>query len=442
MRLIDSLSTTDELAAIFSDASILDAMLAVEAALARVQARAGLIPPHAADVITACAHSDLFDAAALAREARDSATLTIPLVHALRTRVGARDADAASFVHWGATSQDVSDTALVLLLVRARDVLARDHARLQRALRALSDAHASTVMVGRTLLQPAPPVTFGLKVAGWYGATARNWWRLSSSWDEGVPLQFGGAVGTMAALGDRGPEIATMLAASLGLRSPDAPWHSHRDRLAALVTGCGIYTASLGKIARDISLLMQHEVNEAAEPGGGSSSMPQKKNPSGSAIVLAAATRLPGLVAAFLSGMVQEHERGVGGLQAEWPIVADVVQSTGAALATLAAVVEALRVDPHTMRAHLDGTKGSVFAERAMMLLTPPLGRDAAMRAVKRALASAQESGRSFAEALREIPDVSRALPADVLERIDRAEDYLGAAETLRLNLLKNSQGR
>jgi 3-carboxy-cis,cis-muconate cycloisomerase len=208
------------------------------------------------------------------------------------------------------------------------------------------------------------------------------------------------------------------------------------------VTGCGIYTASLGKIARDISLLMQHEVNEAAEPGGGSSSMPQKKNPSGSAIVLAAATRLPGLVAAFLSGMVQEHERGVGGLQAEWPIVADVVQSTGAALATLAAVVEALRVDPHTMRAHLDRTKGSVFAERAMMLLTPPLGRDAAMRAVKRALASAQESGRSFAEALREIPDVSRALPADVLERIDRAEDYLGAAETLRLNLLRNSQGR
>lgn len=442
MRLIDSLSTTAELAAIFSDASVLDAMLAVEATLARVQAAAGVIPSQAADAIAACARADLFDAAVIAAEARASATLIVPLVRELRNRVRARDPEAAGFVHWGATSQDISDTALVLLLVRVREVLARDHARLQQALRALSDAHASTVMLGRTLLQPAMPITFGLKVAGWHGATARNWIRLSASWDEAATLQFGGAVGTMAALGDRGPEIAKAVAAALGLRYPDAPWHSHRDRLAAVVTGCGIYTAALGKIARDISLLMQYEVHEVSEPGGGSSSMPQKKNPSGSAVVLAAATRLPGLVAAFLSGMVQEHERAVGGVQAEWPTVADVVQSTGAALASLVGTIEGLRIDAHAMRAHIESTQSTVFAERAMMLLGPQLGRDTAARLVKDALEAAQKSGTRFGEALREMPEVSRALSPDLLEHIDRPEDYLGAAETFRRRLLQPSRER
>lgn len=442
MRLIDSLSTTDELSAIFSDASILGAMLAVEAALAHVQAAAGIIPRRAADAIAGCARADLFDADAIAHEARASATLTIPLVGGLRERVRARDADAAAFVHWGATSQDISDTALVLLLVRARDVLARDHARLQRALRTVSDTHASTVMLGRTLLQPAPPITFGLKVAGWHGAVARNWMRLSTSWEDGVVLQFGGAVGTMASLGDNGPGIAKALAAALGIQYVDAPWHSHRDRLAAIVTACGIYTATLGKIARDISLLMQGEVHEVSESGGESSSMPQKKNPSASAIVLAAATRVPGLVAAFLTGMVQEHERGVGGLQAEWPTVADVVQSTGAALAALAATMEELQVDPHAMRANLESTNGGVFAERAMMLLSPPLGREAANRLVKDALAAAQKSGWRFGEALRRMPEVSGALSPDLLERIDRPEEYLGATETLRQRLLDTSRER
>ena len=421
---------------------MLEAILAVEAALARVQGAAGVIPPHAADAIAACARADLFDATAIASDARASATFTIPLVDALRERVRARDADAAGFVHWGATSQDISDTALVLLLLRARDAFVRDHARLQRALRTLSDTHASTVMLGRTLLQPAPPITFGLKVAGWHGAAARNWMRLSASWDDGAVLQFGGAAGTMAAFGDKGPAIAKALAAALGLSCPDAPWHSHRDRLAAIVTGCGIYTATLGKIARDISLLMQYEVHEASEPGGGSSSMPQKKNPSGSAIVLAAATRLPGLVAGFLSGMVQEHERGVGGLQAEWPTVADVVQSTGAALAALAGTMETLRIDPQPMRAHVDGTKGAVFAERAMMLLGPSLGRDAAHRLVKDALQAAEKTGRRFGAALRAELDASNATSADVPERIEQPEEYLGAAETLRQRLLDGSRER
>ena len=188
-------------------------------------------------------------------------------------------------------------------------------------------------MLGRTLLQPAPPITFGLKVAGWVAALVRGWRRVDSSVDAAAVLQFGGASGTLAALGDRGPAVSRALADDLGLRNPEAPWHTDRDRLAALVSACGVYTATLGKIARDISLLMQDEVGEVAERGGGSSTMPHKRNPAGCAVVLAASTRLPGLVAAFLTGMVQEHERGVGGWHAEWPTLAATVQTTGSALA-------------------------------------------------------------------------------------------------------------
>ena len=222
-----------------------------------------------------------------------------------------------AFVHWGTTSQDLSDTALVLCLAAAARILEADHARLARALRRLSETHKATVMLARTLLQPAPPITFGLKAAGWLAAASRGQARLKAAFREACVVQFGGASGTLAALGAAGPDVAKALAAELELPLPDAPWHAHRDRLAHLVGACGVYAGTLGKIARDISLLMQHEVGEASEPGGGSSSMPHKRNPAGCAIVLAAANRLPGLVSAFLSGMVQEHERGLGGWHAE-----------------------------------------------------------------------------------------------------------------------------
>ena len=244
---------------------------------------------------------------------------------------------SARFVHFGATSQDVADSAMVLTLRRARAILAADHARLERTLRQLSDRHARTVMLGRTLLQPAPPITFGLKVAGWVAALARGWRRVERRVDEAAVLQFGGASGTLAALGDRGLAVSRALAGELGLARPEAPVaHAPRSPGRARRRRCGIYTATLGKIARDISLLMQDEVGEVAEPGGGSSTMPHKRNPAACAVVLAAATRLPGLVAAFLTGMVQEHERAVGGWHAEWPTIAAAVQTTGSALAAMA----------------------------------------------------------------------------------------------------------
>jgi 3-carboxy-cis,cis-muconate cycloisomerase len=437
--LIQSLATTEALAAIFSNQSILQAMLDFEVALARVEARLGVIPQDAADAIAKAANVDFFDAQALSRETLRAGTPGIPLVKALTERVRPVDAGAAGFVHWGATSQDVADTAFILLLKRGRPLLEADHLRLINALAELAERHKDTVMLGRTLLQPAPPVTFGLKAAGWKAAAQRGWARVDSRFREALLLQFGGASGTLAALGDKGDAVGRSLAAELDLPYPDAPWHTYRDRLAALVAACGVDTGSLGKMARDISLLMQGDVGEVAEPGGdgrgGSSSMPHKQNPIACSLTLAAAQRVPGLVAAFLSSMVQEHERGVGGWQAEWPILADVVQATGLAVASMAEVAEGLTVDPARMRANIEATGGVIFAERVAMLLAASMGRDAAHKLLVQATRDSIAQKRRLVEVLKEIPEVTRAISPDVLQTLDTPEDYLGAAQEFRKRL-------
>ena len=361
VRLLESLATTDALADAFSDAALLSAMLRFEAALARAQAHAGLVPAAVADAITAVPLG-AFDAAAIARAARASGTIAIAFVQMLRARVDASNPAAAPFVHRGATSQDVTDTALVLCLRRAEEIVARDHQGLATALRKLSETHRDTVMLGRTLMQPAAPITFGLKAANWFGGVARAYARMHDAFANARVVQFGGPAGTLAALGAHGPVVAENLARELDLAWPGAPWHTERDRFAAVVTSCAIYTASLGKIARDVSLLMQFEVSEAAEPGGESSSMPHKRNPSACALILAAANRVPALASAFLAGMVQEHERSVGGWHAEGITIAEVVQSTGSALAAAVDLVEHLAVDPDRMRRNVEATRGVVFA--------------------------------------------------------------------------------
>jgi 3-carboxy-cis,cis-muconate cycloisomerase len=434
-RLIDGLATTDALAGAFSDASVLQAMLDVEVALARAQARAGVIPLTAADAIASAARIETLDAHAIARDARQAATVVIPFVAALTDRVRDADPASATYVHWGATSQDVADTAMALLLVRARPFLAADHARLIAALRRLSDAHAGTIMLGRTLLQPATPITFGLKAAVWHSAACNAFARLERALDSAAVVQLGGAAGTLAPLDDAGREIGQALARELGLRHA-LPWHTDRGRIAAVVAASGIYAAGLGKIARDITLLAQHEVGELTAPGGGSSTMPHKQNPSGCAVVLAAATRLPGLVAASLTAAVQEHERAAGGWQAEWPIVAGAIETTGAAVAALADAASGLQVHAGRMRANLDATRGTIFAERATFLLRPAVGRDAAHAIVERALHAVRDTDVSFGDALRGDPDAVRALTPALLERIDAPEDYLGSADAFRQDYL------
>jgi len=432
MRLIDSLAATPALADIFSDASILQAMLDFEAALARAEARTAVIPQSAADTITRLAQAEAFDAAQVAQLAQQSlraGTMSIPLVKALTDRVRSTDPESAKFVHWGATSQDVADTAMVLLLRRASAILAADHTRILEALRRLSDQHASTVMLGRTLLQPAPPVTLGLKVAGLFAALKRGWTRLEAAFEETMIVELGGASGTLASLGEHGIAVRAALATELHLQNPDAPWHAHRDRLAAVICACGIYTGGLAKMARDVSLLMQGEVGEAAEPGGdgrgGSSTMPHKRNPTACSLTLAAANRVPGLVASFLFGMAQEHERGAGGWQAEWATIARVIEDTGLALASMTEVAEGLSVDAARMRANIVATGGVIFTERAMMLLAVKIGRDAAHELLEEATRHAN------------LPDVlPQVLSPEQIQELNIPESYLGSAETFRRQLL------
>ena len=438
--LIDSLATTEALADLFSDKSVLQAMLDFEIALAQVEARVGIIPQRAADAISPLASADGFDLPQLSRDSLRAGTPTIPFVKALTQMVGAKNEEAGGFVHWGATSQDVSDTALVLLLKRAQSLIDADLSRAERALLALSEKHKNTVMLGRTLLQPAPPITFGLKAAGWSSAIRRGRERLDHDFSEALVLQFGGAAGTLSALGNQGCAIAEELAAKLGLICPAAPWHTHRDRMAALLCDCGVITGSIGKIARDVSLLMQGEVGEACEPKsegrGGSSTMPHKRNPTGCAVCLASASRVPGLVASYLSSMWQEHERSVGGIQSEWPTVVAIVQGTGLAAASIAEIAEGVAVDTERMRENLDATQGLIFAEKAVIMLAETLGRDKAHGLLEEATRKAIRDHRHLADVLSETPEITKHLDRSALEKVFVAEDYLGSAETFRQRLL------
>ena len=440
VRLIESLATTEELSNAFSDQRVLQAMLDFERALARAEARENVIPQTAADAIAKAVTAQGFDAARLSRDALRAGTPAIPVVKALTERVRATDSNAARFVHWGATSQDVTDTALVLLLRGARAILATDHKRLIAALEKLAAQHENTVMLGRTLLQPAPPVTFGLKAAGWLAAIRRGWSRIETRFAEAEVLQFGGASGTLAAFGGKGDAVGRALALELGLKYPDAPWHTQRDCLAALLAACAVQCGALGKMARDIALLMQVEVAEAAEPGGegrgGSSTMPHKHNPVASSLALAAAHRVPGLLASFLSAMVQEHERGAGGWQAEWPIVTSLIQALGVAVQSMAEAAEGLRVDPSRMRANLDAARGTVFAERVMMLLGSALGRDAAHKLLEQATDKSTAQQRGLMDVLAGMPEITRIIPAETLATLDKPEDYLGLASVFQKRLV------
>lgn len=436
--LIGCLTTTDALAALFGDDSVLQAMLDFEAALARAESRCGVISAEAAEAIAGACEAPRYDPRALAVEMRRQAAMGIPVVKALTENVRESSPLSARFVHWGATTQDVTDTALVLLLGRARAILAADHERLLQTLRRISDEHAHTIMLGRTILQAAPPITFGLKVAGWYAAVRRDWARLDAAFKEAAVLEFGGASGTLAALGDKGGEVARLLGEELQLAVPEAPWHTHRDRLAAVVADCAIYTGALGKIARDAVLLIQQEVGEAEEVGGGgSSAMPHKRNPSSFAITLACANRTPGLVADFLAGMVQEHERGIGGLHAEWMTIAGVVESTGSALNAMAHGMENFVVHPERMTANIRATRGLVFSERVMMQIAAATGRDAAHALLSEASRLAVERDIPLAVAISLMPDIAELLTPEQIAALDVPEDYLGSAEEFRRALLE-----
>jgi len=434
-RLFDPLFTTETMRGIFSDHGRLQAMLDFEAALARAEARAGLVSAAAAAVIAAQCRAEFFDVDALAAAAAQAGNSAVPLVRQLTLLVAGRDAEAARYVHWGATSQDAMDTGLVLQLVSALTAIDADLTRLSSALATLAKAHAQTPLAGRTWLQQGPPVTLGLKAAGFLSAIERHRIRLAEVRGRVATLQFGGAVGTLAALGERGMDIASALAEELQLALPDLPWHAQRDRIAEVATTLGLLVGTLGKLARDVSLLMQTEVAEAFEPAapgrGSSSTMPHKRNPVGSAVILAAAVRVPPLVATMLAAMVQEHERALGGWHAEWDTLPQICALAGGALAHAVAVVEGLQADPAQMAANLEITHGLILAEAVAMALGEKIGKMKAHEVVEEASARAVRERRHLRDVLLADARVGAHLvPAD-LERLLDPRRYLGQAGRL-----------
>ena len=433
MTLFNELFSYNALEQILSDESRVNGMLQFEAALAKAEARCGVIPQGSARKIAGRCCLEQFDLSTLNKEAARSGNIAIPLVKMLTEAVAKQDKDAARFVHWGATSQDAIDTGFVLQLRNAMALMERDLARASEALATLATQHRKTPIVARTWMQQALPTTFGFIVAGWLDAVLRHRRRLAEMRPRILTLQFGGAVGTLAALAGRGSEVAKALADELQLTLPPASWHAHRDRMAEVATIIGLLTGTLGKIARDISLHTQTEVAELFEPAGdgrgGSSTMPHKHNPVTCAVVLAAATRVPGLVSTMLSAMPQEQQRGLGGWHAEWETLPEILRIGGGALHHLADMLPNLEIDADRMRQNLDASQGLIFAEAVSMALADHMGKMPAHLLVEAACKKARAGKRPLKEVLREEPGLRGHLaPAD-LESLFDARNYLGSAE-------------
>jgi 3-carboxy-cis,cis-muconate cycloisomerase len=436
-NLLGPLFCPDAMQEIFSDRARVQGMLDFEAALARAEAHADVIPAAAATAIGLQCRAERFDIGALALASAPAGNPAIPLVKALTALVAKENAEAARYVHWGATSQDVMDTGLVLQMRAAFDVFDKDLAALSGALAELAGKNARLPLAGRTWLQQALPITFGLKAAGWLGSVERDRQRLCEIRPRALALQFGGAAGTLAALGTRGADVATALAKDLHLALPDLPWHAQRDRLAEVATTLGLLTGSLGKMARDVSLLMQTEVGEAFEPAGkpgekrgGSSTMPQKRNPVSCAIALSAAVRVPALVSTMLTAMVQEHERGLGGWHAEWETLPEIFSLAAGALAAMAQVMSGLELDPERMAQNLDATRGLILAEAVTMALAAHLGKEPAHALVEEACRTAIIGKRHLRDVLAEDSRVKAHLSAADLTRLLDPSNYTGLAET------------
>ena len=432
MTLLGPLFAPQEIRAAFSDRACLQGMLDFEAALARAEAATGVIPNEAAPAIARLCKAELIDAEALAKAAPNGGNLAIPLVKQLTALVARADAEAARFVHWGATSQDAIDTGLVLQLKAALPLLEVDLNRLSEALAALAKKHKHTVQVGRTWLQQALPVTFGLKAAGWLDGVERQRVRLDEIKTRLFVVQFGGAAGTLAAIGPKGLDVAQALAEELKLGLPALPWHGQRDRFAEAATLFGLIIGGCAKMARDVSLMMQTEIGETLEPAGegrgGSSTMPHKRNPVACASVLAAGARAPGLVATMLGAMAPEHERGLGGWQAEWVALPELAILAGGAVRTMAETMEGLEVNPARMAENLGRTQGLIMAEAVQMALGARIGRQQAHQLIEKASKKAVADNLPLREALAVDPDVTKHLQPAEIDRLLDPQHYLGQA--------------
>ena len=432
--------------ALCDDRAYLQFMLDFEAALARAEAAAGVVPSSAAEAIASACKASAFNLADLAEAATRSGNLAIPLVKALTAEIARSDTDAARFVHWGATSQDVIDTATMLGLRAGIDALLVDIDRAIAGFARQAALHRNTAIVARTWLQHALPMPFGLKLAEYAAGLHRSRGRLLHLKKHALALQFGGAAGTLAALGDQGLKVAEKLSEILGLPLPEAPWHSHRDRIAEAASVLAILAGTCGKIARDVQLMMQTDVAEAFEPSGegrgGSSTMPHKRNPVAAASALAAAIMAPNLAATIFAAQVGDHERSAGPWHAEWPTLPSLLLVTSGALASTVDIAEGLEVDASRMRANLDATGGLIMAEAVVFALAEKVGKQEAHHLVEAASKKAVAKKKSFRAVLEQDPAITAHLEAKKIAQLLEPMAYQGVSQTLIDRLLASLEDK
>ena len=440
-------------AAEVTDEAWLQAMLDVEVALARAQASVGLTPARAVEVIATAARVDRLDLVALARAARGAANPVVAFVSAFTQVVAAVDPDAAEYVHRGSTSQDILDSAAMLIARRVLDRIGADLGRTVAALARLADEHRHTVLAGRTLAQHAVPTTLGLKAAGWLQLAADASARVRST-SASLPAQLGGAAGTLAAYreyaaldradhqrnggaatGPGGVELIAPFAAALGLAEPALPWHTARTPIADIGATLQLVTGALGKLALDVQTLSRTEIGELAEPAaagrGASSAMPQKRNPVLATLIIVAARQVPSLALVLAQSLLAEDERPGGAWQAEWQPLREALRLAGGAAHTAVELVEGLVVFPDRMLANLELTRGAIVTERLSAVLAPALGKVQAKKLLGYASVVAAESGRAIGDVLAEDPELSgRFTPAALSELLDPTR-YTGAADEL-----------
>ncbi|MGE0484384.1 MAG: 3-carboxy-cis,cis-muconate cycloisomerase [Gammaproteobacteria bacterium] len=422
-----------DVAACFEAVAFTAHMLAFETALAEAEAELGLVPEGAAQAILAAAEVERFDLTALAEATAAASNPAIPLVQALTALVAATDKAAARYVHWGATSQDVVDSATMLAARTALEILDARIARVVALLIDLAAAHRDTPMVARTLSQQAGPTTFGLKCAGWLDGLV-NARQAVHRECAALPLQFGGATGTLAAFGGHGRAVAALVAARLDLGDA-SPWHSERGAVRALAAALGLVCAAAGKIADDLVRLAQTEVGEVAEQAedgrGGSSALPHKRNPVAAIAACAAARRAPGLLATVFAAFDHQHERAAGAWHAEWPALVGLFSVTGGALEQLERALDGLEVDTAAMARNLERMQGLGMSEAVAMALAPTIGRAAAQAVVRQACGVAASAGEGLAAVLGRDEQVIAVLGADGLAAALAPENHLGEAGVL-----------
>ena len=446
-QLYASLFYQPQVTEIFSDHALVKYMIQAEIALAQAQAEVGVIPASAAAVIVESMDSALtqinFDALAVATGL--AGNVAIPFVKQFTAIIKTQDEDAARFVHWGATSQDILDTACIL---QCRDALTKVETLLQQCFQmALTQAevYRHQVMIGRTWLQQALPITFGYKLARWASAFQRDLERIQAMKSRVLTAQLGGAVGSLASLQQNGSAVAGAYARHLGLSSPACTWHGERDRIVEIASTVALIMGSLGKMARDWSLMMQTEIAEVFEPAakgrGGSSTMPHKRNPVAAASILAAANRVPVLMSSLYQSMVQEHERSLGGWHAEWLALPEIFQLCAGALERTLDVLQGMQVNAGNMQRNLECTQGLIMAEAVMMALAPHMGRLQAHHVVEAACKTAVEKGVHLKEVITELDPVKAYFSAAQISEIFKPASYLGNIQDQINAVLREAKG-